>query len=240
MDDAPLEPVAACWGGVFDGACGFVVGHFRPPRLGLPILRRAHPAARPGPAYLIPCSRVTCSPCGVEKWGRGDSNSYAFRHMILNHARLPIPTLPHRGPRPSVRARRDGEPHRTRTCNLLIKSQLLYQLKLAAPGPTRWSAERSTRLHTGQSVAQPLLEKAFRHISVRGNPRGCQGPRSSGAPCRQPMWLPRGGLRGPRSSSGTGAHKRRPTGGGVRSAGIDRRWRWWGRAPTRGAPTGGG
>ena len=29
-------------------------------------------------------------------WGRGDSNSHAFRHMILNHARLPIPTLPHR------------------------------------------------------------------------------------------------------------------------------------------------
>ena len=27
-------------------------------------------------------------------WGRGDSNSHAFRHMILNHARLPIPTLP--------------------------------------------------------------------------------------------------------------------------------------------------
>ena len=28
-------------------------------------------------------------------WGRGDSNSHAFRHMILSHARLPIPTLPH-------------------------------------------------------------------------------------------------------------------------------------------------
>ena len=27
-------------------------------------------------------------------WGRGDSNSHASRHMILNHARLPIPTLP--------------------------------------------------------------------------------------------------------------------------------------------------
>jgi hypothetical protein len=27
-------------------------------------------------------------------WGRGDSNSYALRHMILSHARLPIPTLP--------------------------------------------------------------------------------------------------------------------------------------------------
>ena len=28
------------------------------------------------------------------KWGRGDSNPHAFRHMILSHARLPIPTLP--------------------------------------------------------------------------------------------------------------------------------------------------
>ena len=31
-------------------------------------------------------------------WGRGDSNSHASRHMILNHARLPIPTLPHEAP----------------------------------------------------------------------------------------------------------------------------------------------
>ena len=28
-------------------------------------------------------------------WGRRDSNPHALRHMILNHARLPIPTLPH-------------------------------------------------------------------------------------------------------------------------------------------------
>ena len=27
-------------------------------------------------------------------WGRGDSNSHAFQHMILSHARLPISTLP--------------------------------------------------------------------------------------------------------------------------------------------------
>ena len=27
-------------------------------------------------------------------WGRGDSNSHALQHMILNHARLPVPTLP--------------------------------------------------------------------------------------------------------------------------------------------------
>ena len=27
-------------------------------------------------------------------WGRGDSNPHAFRHMILSHARLQIPTLP--------------------------------------------------------------------------------------------------------------------------------------------------
>ena len=27
-------------------------------------------------------------------WGRGDSNPHASRHMILSHARLPIPTLP--------------------------------------------------------------------------------------------------------------------------------------------------
>jgi hypothetical protein len=30
----------------------------------------------------------------IDTWGRGDSNPYAFRHMILSHARLPIPTLP--------------------------------------------------------------------------------------------------------------------------------------------------
>ena len=27
-------------------------------------------------------------------WGRRDSNSHALRHMILSHARLPVPTLP--------------------------------------------------------------------------------------------------------------------------------------------------
>ena len=30
-------------------------------------------------------------------WGRGDSNSHAFQHMILSHARLPVPTLPRAG-----------------------------------------------------------------------------------------------------------------------------------------------
>ena len=29
------------------------------------------------------------------EWGRGDPNPHALRHMILSHARLPIPTLPH-------------------------------------------------------------------------------------------------------------------------------------------------
>ncbi len=28
------------------------------------------------------------------KWGSGDSNPDALRHMILSHARLPVPTLP--------------------------------------------------------------------------------------------------------------------------------------------------
>ena len=28
-------------------------------------------------------------------WGIRDSNPYAFRHMILSHARLPIPPIPH-------------------------------------------------------------------------------------------------------------------------------------------------
>jgi hypothetical protein len=31
---------------------------------------------------------------GNKVWGRGDSNPHALRHMILSHARLPIPTLP--------------------------------------------------------------------------------------------------------------------------------------------------
>ncbi len=30
----------------------------------------------------------------VSWWGSGDSNPDAFRHMILSHARLPIPALP--------------------------------------------------------------------------------------------------------------------------------------------------
>ena len=30
-------------------------------------------------------------------WGRRDLNSHALRHMILSHARLPIPTLPRTG-----------------------------------------------------------------------------------------------------------------------------------------------
>ena len=34
----------------------------------------------------------------VGEWGRGDSNSHALRHVVLNHARLPIPTLPHGAP----------------------------------------------------------------------------------------------------------------------------------------------
>src|SRR5918911_2272051 len=29
------------------------------------------------------------------RWGRRDSNPHALLHMILSHARLPIPTLPH-------------------------------------------------------------------------------------------------------------------------------------------------
>ena len=31
-------------------------------------------------------------------WGIRDSNPYAFRHMILSHARLPIPPIPHIAP----------------------------------------------------------------------------------------------------------------------------------------------
>lgn len=31
---------------------------------------------------------------GPKKWGRRDSNPQAFQHMILSHARLPVPTLP--------------------------------------------------------------------------------------------------------------------------------------------------
>ena len=32
---------------------------------------------------------------GPLAWGRRDLNSHGFLHVILNHARLPIPTLPH-------------------------------------------------------------------------------------------------------------------------------------------------
>ena len=37
---------------------------------------------------------LSCSSFCGRWWGRGDSNSHAFQHMILNHARLPVPTLP--------------------------------------------------------------------------------------------------------------------------------------------------
>jgi hypothetical protein len=30
----------------------------------------------------------------IQRWGRGDSNPHASRHMLLRHARLPIPPLP--------------------------------------------------------------------------------------------------------------------------------------------------
>ncbi len=42
---------------------------------------RATPIPRSGP-YL---------------WGRRDLNSHGLLHVILSHARLPIPTLPHPG-----------------------------------------------------------------------------------------------------------------------------------------------
>ena len=32
--------------------------------------------------------------CALSWWGRRDSNPHALRHMILSHARLPVPTLP--------------------------------------------------------------------------------------------------------------------------------------------------
>src|SRR5204862_6228331 len=65
------------------------------------------------------------------RWGRGDSNSPAFRHMILSHARLPVPTLPRRSIRKDkVRPGREfGEPPRSRTWNRVIKSHLLCQLR---------------------------------------------------------------------------------------------------------------
>ena len=37
---------------------------------------------------------MSWSTASVDWWGSRDSNPDAFRHMILNHARLPIPTLP--------------------------------------------------------------------------------------------------------------------------------------------------
>ena len=51
---------------------------------------------------MVPLRRLG-SPSWRSWWGRGDSNSHASRHMILNHARLPIPTLPQKR-RPTARA----------------------------------------------------------------------------------------------------------------------------------------
>ena len=66
-------------------------------------------------------------------WGRRDSNPHARGHMILSHARLPIPTLPRNRWRGRIghlarRLNENGDPPRGRTENLLIKSQLLCQL----------------------------------------------------------------------------------------------------------------
>ena len=33
-------------------------------------------------------------PFSPSQWGRRDSNPHALRHVILSHARLPVPTLP--------------------------------------------------------------------------------------------------------------------------------------------------
>ncbi len=54
-------------------------------------------------------------------WGRGDSNPHAFQHMILSHARLPIPTLPRQAPLntiPRCRARLKPPPTGTDTLPL--------------------------------------------------------------------------------------------------------------------------
>ncbi len=55
--------------------------------------------------------------------GRRDSNSYAFRHRILNPARLPF-----RHARVTVSPPKGGDPSETRTPDTLIKSQVLYHL----------------------------------------------------------------------------------------------------------------
>src|SRR5436309_10305849 len=42
----------------------------------------------------------------IAGWARRDSNPHAFRHVILNHARLPVPTLPQQwGPYHTVEKR---------------------------------------------------------------------------------------------------------------------------------------
>ena len=43
-------------------------------------------------------------------WGSRDSNPDALRHMILNHARLPIPTLPRAASTAIIAPRRFGTP----------------------------------------------------------------------------------------------------------------------------------
>ena len=52
-------------------------------------------------------------------WGRGDSNSHALRHMILSHARLPVPALPHK-----------NETQRTRTYNRQLRVSSYNQRNL--------------------------------------------------------------------------------------------------------------
>ena len=57
-------------------------------------LYRGAPWSVSQPAYTLEADTGLRHTPASEQWGRRDSNPHALLHMILSHARLPIPTLP--------------------------------------------------------------------------------------------------------------------------------------------------
>ena len=96
------------------------------------------------PRRLESVHQWTTLPAPLLWWGRRDSNPHALRHMILSHARLPVPTLP-----PQIPA------------TLLIIPSLLPQCIRAPEGSVRLIAMAGTP--TSQIPSPPFFLSTSRH-----------------------------------------------------------------------------
>ena len=96
------------------------------------------------PRRLESVHQWTTLPAPLLWWGRRDSNPHALRHMILSHARLPVPTLP-----PQIPA------------TLLIIPSLLPQCIRAPEGSVRLIAMVGTP--ASQIPSPPFFLSTSRH-----------------------------------------------------------------------------